>query len=264
LNTKKRRNEGLFCSGFFASSFPHAYFLVMGKTRILIVDDEPSVREVAQRYLERDGYTVATATTGSEGWQMIESAGKSGKDKFDLVVLDVMLPGIDGFDILRRVRINSDLPVIMLSARTDEMDRVTGLERGADDYVPKPFSPRELVSRVKAVLRRVQPFTPSTDTELSLVGITLKPDTRQVIVDGKEKELTVKEFDLLWFLMRHPRQVFSREQLLAQVWGFADYIDLSTVTVHMHRLREKIECDASKPTRLMTVWGVGYKFAAEE
>jgi DNA-binding response OmpR family regulator len=152
----------------------------------------------------------------------------------------------------------------MLSARTDELDRVTGLERGADDYVPKPFSPRELVSRVKAVLRRTQPFTPSTDKAVTLAGITLKPDTRQVIVDDAERELTVKEFDLLWFLMRHPRQVFSREQLLEQVWGFAEYIDLSTVTVHMHRLREKIEPDSSKPSRLVTVWGVGYKLAAEE
>ena len=236
----------------------------MSKTRILIVDDEPSVREVAQRYLERDGYTVTTATTGTEGWQLIESAGNGGKGKFDLVVLDVMLPGIDGFDILKRVRANSDLPIIMLSARTEELDRVTGLERGADDYVPKPFSPRELVSRVKAVLRRTQPFTPSTDKEIILAGISLKPDTRRVAVDGNEKELTVKEFDLLWFLMRHPRQVFSREQLLEQVWGFADYIDLSTVTVHMHRLREKIEPDSAKPTRLVTVWGVGYKLAAEE
>ena len=236
----------------------------MNKTRILIVDDEPSVREVAQRYLERDGYTVTTAATGTEGWQLIESAGNGGKGKFDLVVLDVMLPGLDGFDILKRVRANSDLPIIMLSARTEELDRIAGLERGADDYVPKPFSPRELVSRVKAVLRRTQPFAPTTDKELALVGITLKPDTRRVIVDGKEKELTVKEFDLLWFLMRHPRQVFSREQLLEQVWGFAEYIDLSTVTVHMHRLREKIEPDSAKPTRLMTVWGVGYKLAAEE
>ena len=159
----------------------------MPKTRILIVDDEPSVREVAQRYLERDGYTVTTAATGTEGWQMIDGAGNGGKDKFDLVVLDVMLPGVDGFDILKRVRANSDLPIIMLSARTEELDRVAGLERGADDYVPKPFTPRELVSRVKAVLRRTQPFMPSTDKEISLSGISLKPDTRQVVVDGAEK-----------------------------------------------------------------------------
>jgi DNA-binding response OmpR family regulator len=231
----------------------------MGKTKILIVDDESSVREVAQRYLEREGFNVATAATGIEGWQAIES----GKEKPDLVVLDVMLPGLDGFDILRRVRATSDLPIIMLSARTEEHDRVTGLERGADDYVPKPFSPRELVSRVKAVLRRSQPFAPlpTTDQTLTVAGITLRPDTREVSVDSEAKELTVKEFDLLWFLMRHPRQVFSREQLLEQVWGFTNYIDLSTVTVHMHRLREKIEQDPQKPTKLMTVLGVGYRLA---
>ena len=231
----------------------------MRKTHILIVDDESSVREVAQRYLEREGYAVSVAATGSLGWQLIEG----NRGTYDLVVLDVMLPGIDGFDILRKVRANSDLPIIMLTARTEEHDRIEGLERGADDYVPKPFSPRELVSRVKAVLRRTQPFQPSVAEPIHAGSIVLHPDTRLVQVDAKDCELTVKEFDLLWFLMRHPRQVFSREQLLEQVWGFTDYIDLSTVTVHIHRLREKIEQDPSKPKRLMTVWGVGYKLATD-
>ncbi len=234
----------------------------MAKTRILIVDDEPSVREVTQRYLEREGYTVHTAATGSDGWQMIEASAKA--EKYDLIVLDVMLPGLDGLEILRRVRTTSDLPIIMLSARTEEYDRVAGLDRGADDYVPKPFSPRELISRVKAVLRRSQPFTPNSDQALEMAGLILKPDTREVWVDGAMRELTVKEFDLLWFLMRHPRQVFSREQLLEQVWGYGEYADLSTVTVHMHRLREKIERDPARPMRLMTVWGVGYKLATDE
>lgn len=231
----------------------------MRKTHVLIVDDELSVREVAQRYLERDGYTVSVAATGTQGWEMIES----NKGAYDLVVLDVMLPGLDGFEILRKVRGSSDLPIIMLTARTEEHDRIEGLERGADDYVPKPFSPRELVSRVKAVLRRTQPFQPNTDESIVAGEIVLHPNTRQVTVDGQPCELTVKEFDLLWFLMRHARQVFSREQLLEQVWGFAEYIDLSTVTVHIHRLREKIEKDPSKPKRLMTVWGVGYKLATD-
>ena len=233
----------------------------MSKTRILVVDDEPSVREVTQRYLEREGYTVLTAATGTDGWQTIEASLKG--EKLDLVVLDGMLPGLDGLEVLRRVRATSDLPIIMLSARTEEYDRIAGLDRGADDYVPKPFSPRELISRVKAVLRRSQPFVPNTDQEIDIAGLRLKPDTREVWVDGAPRELTMKEFDLLWFLMRHPRQVFSREQLLEQVWGFGEFADLSTVTVHMHRLREKIERDPAKPTRLLTVWGVGYKLAAE-
>lgn len=231
----------------------------MRKPHVLIVDDELSVREVAQRYLERDGYAVSVAETGTQGWEMIEG----NKGAYDLVVLDVMLPGLDGFEILRKVRGSSDLPIIMLTARTEEHDRIEGLERGADDYVPKPFSPRELVSRVKAVLRRTQPFQPNTDESVTAGEVVLHPNTRQVIVGGNPCELTVKEFDLLWFLMRHPRQVFSREQLLEQVWGIAEYIDLSTVTVHIHRLREKIEKDPSKPKRLMTVWGVGYKLAVD-
>lgn len=232
----------------------------MRKTHILIVDDEMSVREVTQRYLELEGYVVSVATTGIQGWQMIDS----NKGSYDLVVLDVMLPGLDGFEILRKVRANSDLPIIMLTARTEEHDRITGLDRGADDYVPKPFSPRELVSRVKAVLRRVQPFQPNAEGPIQAGSITLHPDTRLVKVDQHDCDLTVKEFDLLWFLMRHPRQVFSREQLLEQVWGFSEFIDLSTVTVHIHRLREKIEKDPSKPKRLLTVWGVGYKLAADQ
>ncbi len=227
---------------------------------ILVVDDEAGVREVVQRYLERDGFLVSTAATGPEALTIIETERDIG-----LVVLDVMLPGLDGIEIIKRVRQHSAVPIILLSARSDELDRVVGLETGADDYVPKPFSPRELVSRVKAVLRRttqdshrVEPAKP-----LALNGITLDAGTRQVEVDGKPIELTAREFDLLWFFMRHPRQVFSREQLLEKVWGFADYIDLSTVTVHIHRLRDKIERDAAKPARLVTVWGVGYRFISD-
>jgi DNA-binding response OmpR family regulator len=227
---------------------------------ILVVDDEAGVREVLQRYLERDGFNVSTASTGPEALRIIEQ-----ERDIDLVVLDVMLPGLDGIEIIKRVRRNNAVPIILLSARSDELDRVIGLETGADDYVPKPFSPRELVSRVKAVLRRSPQEQPQIEPAktITLNGISLDPGTRQVDVDDKPIDLTAKEFDLLWFFLRHPRQVFSREQLLEQVWGFADYIDLSTVTVHIHRLRDKIERDATKPARLVTVWGVGYRFSPD-
>jgi DNA-binding response OmpR family regulator len=227
---------------------------------ILVVDDEAGVREVVQRYLERDGFLVSTASSGPEALSIIETERDIG-----LVVLDVMLPGIDGIEIIKRVRRNSAVPIILLSARSDEIDRVIGLETGADDYVPKPFSPRELVSRVKAVLRRAPQPGERVEAAKPIVlnGITLDAGTRQVEVDAKPIELTAKEFDLLWFFMRHPRQVFSREQLLEKVWGFAEYIDLSTVTVHVHRLRDKIERDPSKPARLVTVWGVGYRFTQD-
>lgn len=230
----------------------------MPKPHILVVDDEASVREVVKRYLERESYVVSTAATGPEALSIIDS-----DRDIKLVILDVMLPGLDGMEIVRRVRANNAVPIIMLSARSDEADRVIGLESGADDYVPKPFSPRELISRVKAVLRRA----PSSDSSQEVskekafnVGdITLDPNTREVKVLESTVELTAKEFELLWFFMRHPRQVFSREQLLEQVWGFAEYIDISTVTVHIHRLRDKIEKDPKKPMRLTTVWGVGYR-----
>ena len=234
----------------------------MSKHHILVVDDEPSVREVVKRYLERDGYLVSTAATGPEALTIIDA-----ERDIKLVVLDVMLPGLDGIEVVKRVRRDNAVPIIMLSARSDELDRVIGLETGADDYVPKPFSPRELVSRVKAVLRRAPIAQDDAKIEAAkpvvIGGIELDGGTHQVTVDGKPVELTAKEFDLLWFFMRHPKQVFSREQLLEQVWGFADYIDLGTVTVHIHRLRDKIERDSAKPVRLMTVWGVGYRLAAE-
>lgn len=232
----------------------------MAKQHILVVDDEPGVREVVKRYLERDGYVVSTASTGPEALAIIDT-----ERDIKLVVLDVMLPGLNGIDIVQRVRKDNSVPIIMLSARSDEVDRIIGLEAGADDYVPKPFSPRELVSRVKAVLRRAPQNADLIEPAKSIVieGLTLEPSTRQATVDGQPVELTAKEFDLLWFFMRHPKQVFSREQLLEQVWGFADYIDLSTVTVHVHRLRDKIERDPARPNRLVTVWGVGYRLAAE-
>jgi DNA-binding response OmpR family regulator len=173
-----------------------------------------------------------------------------------------MLPGLDGWDITRWIRSRSDVPIIILTARSAESDRIAGLEMGADDYVVKPFSPQELVSRVRAVLRRVNPPGDQEGVEQSLVfsDLCIDPQKRLVEVQGQEKSLTAKEFDLLLILARHPRQVFTRDQLLENIWGLADYIDPGTVTVHIRRLREKIEPDPAAPRHLLTVWGVGYKF----
>ncbi len=222
---------------------------------ILVVEDEPSVGEVIQLYLRRAGYSVLWATDGRRALDLLAEQLPA------LLVLDLMLPGADGWEITRWVRARSDLPIIMLTARGEEMDRIAGLEMGADDYMVKPFSPQELVSRVRAVLRRVRAAgAASSEHALVFDGLKIDPQTRLVTVAGEERELTGREFDLLWLLARHPRQVFSREQLLNRVWGETEYIDPGTVTVHIRRLREKIEADPATPRHLQTVWGVGYKF----
>ncbi len=222
---------------------------------ILVVEDEPSIREVVCLYLERAGYTVLDAADGVRAVELLDS------EKVDLVVLDLMLPEIDGFEITRYLRDQGDTPIIMLTARREEVDRIAGLEMGADDYVVKPFSPQELVSRVRAVLRRSQK-TDAVELEqpLEFDELTVDPAKRIVKVGDELKELTAREFDLLWFLAKHPRQVFTRELLLEHVWGFSSYIDSSTVTVLIRRLREKIEENPSDPRHIVTVWGVGYKF----
>ncbi len=222
---------------------------------ILVVEDEPSIREVVCLYLERAGYTVLDAADGVRAVELLDS------EKVDLVVLDLMLPEIDGFEITRYLRDQGDTPIIMLTARREEVDRIAGLEMGADDYVVKPFSPQELVSRVRAVLRRSQK-TDAVELEqpLEFDELTVDPAKRIVTVGDERKELTAREFDLLWFLAKHPRQVFTRELLLEHVWGFSSYIDSSTVTVLIRRLREKIEENPSDPRHIVTVWGVGYKF----
>jgi DNA-binding response OmpR family regulator len=227
----------------------------MNDTTILVVDDEPSIGEVVSLYLRRAGYQVTVARDGRTALEALEAHPP------DLVVLDLMLPHVDGLEITRRLRAEGDTPIIMLTARGEETDRILGLEMGADDYVVKPFSPRELVSRVKAVLRRTQGAKPGVSEQpLEFEGLRIDPNTRLVEVDGEEKQLTAKEFDLLWVLARHPRQVFNRDQLLDLVWGLTEYIDPSSVTVHVHRLREKIERDPANPRYVQTVWGVGYKF----
>lgn len=227
----------------------------MDSGRILIVEDEPSIAEVVELYLRRAGYQVVVVDDGQAALDTLSDQMP------DLVVLDLMLPQVDGLEITRWLRERGDTPIIMLTARREERDRIVGLEMGADDYVVKPFSPQELVSRVRAVLRRTMGSTQgSSERPLVYGDLRIDPQTRLVSVGPEEQTLTVKEFDLLWTMARHPRQVFTRDQLLDLVWGISEYIDPSTVTVHVRRLREKIEADPGNPIHIMTVWGVGYKF----
>lgn len=227
----------------------------MSEKVILVVEDEPSIREVVSLYLKRSGFRVIEAKDGVEAFRVLENSPP------DLVILDLMLPNVDGFEITRQLRSKGDTPIIMLTARRSESDRIAGLEMGADDYVVKPFSPQEVVSRVRAVLRRTySQETIRSEQPLTYGDLTIQPATRVVTYEGNEKKLTAKEFDLLWFLAQNPQHVFSRDQLLEHVWGLSEYIDPSTVTVHIRRLREKIERDSTEPRHILTVWGVGYKF----
>ena len=224
------------------------------KQRILVVDDDPTISDVVTRYLQSDGYDVDVAFDGEEALEHARAFFP------DLVVLDLMLPKLDGLEVCRLLRAQGPVPIIMLTAKGDETDRLVGLNLGADDYVAKPFSPRELVARVKAVLRRSGSVTGLEEDSLRIDGLYINPKTRQVGVNGVDVDLTAKEFDLLRFLATHPRQVFSREQLLNDVWDYLYAGDTSTVTVHIRRLREKIEADPTRPRYILTVWGVGYKF----
>ncbi len=235
----------------------------MAAVTVMIVDDEATLREVVRRYLELEGYTVLEAETGRQALSMLRT------EMPDLILLDIMLPEVDGFQIARKIRnapeyarlnVNGDIPIIMLTSRGDEPDRIAGFELGVDDYVSKPFSPRELVARVKAVLRRSSPTAGKSDKPLHFETLNIDPLKRSVSVNQEPVVLTAKEFDLLWLMARHPQQVFTRDQLLDQVWGYEFYGDKSTVTVHIRRLREKIEKDAGNPVLIQTVWGVGYKF----
>jgi DNA-binding response OmpR family regulator len=219
---------------------------------VLVVDDEPIVREVVVRYLERDGFDTLEAADGEAARALIEQSD------LDAVVLDVMLPGVDGLALCRWIRGRSELPVILLTARGEEADRIVGLELGADDYVTKPFSPRELSARVRTVLRRAGTRAPAPD-RLCFGEVALDGGSREATRGGEPVQLTAKEFDLLWFLASHPKHVFSRDQLMDRVWGYAAALDTGTVTVHVRRLREKIERDAAHPRHLQTVWGVGYR-----
>lgn len=222
--------------------------------RILVVDDEPTVREVVAAYLDRDGFSVTQAIDGEEALRLINTG------KPDLVLLDVMIPGYDGLSVLRTIRSSLTTPVILLTARADESDRILGLELGADDYVVKPFSPREIVARVRAVLKRSAANDP-VDDRILFDGLTIDGASREVHVGDARVDLTPREFDLLFFLASSPRQVFSRRQLLEHVWdSSSEWQDPATVTVHVGRLRRKIESDESDPRWITTVWGVGYRF----
>ena len=227
----------------------------MPGTKVLVVDDEPTVREVVASYLRRDGHDVAEAADGTTALELLDA------DPPDLVVLDMMLPGVNGLDVLRRVRAVSSIPVIMLTARAEESDRVSGLELGADDYVVKPFSPRELAARVNGVLRRTAGRVDEAPVSLEFDGLQIEPLSREVTLGGNNVEMTPKEFDVLQFLASSPRQVFSRAQLLESVWQSSpEWQDPATVTVHVRRIRNKIEADPEHPRWITTVWGVGYRF----
>ena len=229
--------------------------------RIVVVDDDPTVADVVGRYLVRDGHTVECVHDGHEALRRIAERQP------DLVVLDLMLPGIDGLEVCRRLRERWPIPVVMLTALGDETDRLAGFEIGADDYVTKPFSPRELAMRVRSVLRRSRSAAPTGLPDapgpeqgiLTDRDVTVDLAAHEVRISGKLVQLTSREYDLLVFLLRHPRQAFTREQLLSEVWGWT-FGDTSTVTVHVRRLREKLESDPTVPRRIVTVWGVGYRY----
>lgn len=232
---------------------PAAGSTVPAALRVLVVDDDPTVAEVVAGYLERGGYTVDRAEDGPGALE------RARVFRPDLVVLDLMLPGMDGLEVCRRLRAKGPVPVIMLTARGDEDDRILGLEVGADDYVTKPFSPRELVLRVESVLRRSHAArAPEGVAALAAAGLWVDPAARRAMKGGVELALTLREFDLLAFLMRHPGQAFGREELMREVWGW-EFGDLSTVTVHVRRLRGKVEDDPARPRLIQTVWGLGYR-----
>jgi two-component system, OmpR family, response regulator ResD len=223
---------------------------------ILVVDDEPTIGDVVARYLERAGYATRVAGDGNKALALHEEHAA------DLIVLDLMLPGVDGLEVMRRIRRDRKRrpAIILLTAKGEETDRIVGLRLGADDYVVKPFSPAELVARVDAVLRRVDP-EPESEPPLEFGDLRIEPLARRATVDGEECALTVREYELLLFLARHPGQAFSRHVLMDRVWGYSFYTDTSTVTVHIRRLRGKIERDPAHPRHIETVFGIGYRFA---
>ncbi len=230
---------------------------MVDKKRILVVDDENTIREVMRRYLEREGFDVIEAADGYTAMDAVKN------EEPDLVLMDLMLPGIDGLTITRHFRQSPSkktIPIIMLTAKGEISDRIRGLDFGADDYISKPFSPREVISRIHAVLRRSGQDIFASGDALTFEGLTIEPAARTAKSGDKNIQLSVKEFDLLYYLASHPRQVFSRDQLLEKIWGHDYFGDPSTVTVHIRRLREKIEPEPSQPIYVKTVWGVGYKF----
>ena len=224
------------------------------KTKILLVDDDPNIRQLVNLYLKKEDYDVVLADRGDTALEKFKS------DAPNLILLDLMLPGMDGWQVLREIRKTSNVPIIMLTAKDETFDKVLGLELGADDYVAKPFEPKELLARIKAVLRRFQPAAEPDSKELSYPGLTISLSQYKAIYRDKPLEMPPKELELLYFLASHPRTVFTREQLLEQVWGYEYYVDSRTVDVHVKRLREKLTDSLEFGWEIKTVWGVGYKF----
>ena len=226
-------------------------------SRILIIEDEEAIADLEKDYLELSGFEVKICNTGDEGLQTALRV------EFDLIVLDLMLPGLDGFEVCRKVREEKNIPIIMVSAKKEDIDKIRGLGMGADDYMTKPFSPSELVARVKAHLARYDRLVGSSNKNNDVIeirGIRIDKTARRVIVDGEEKAFTGKEFDLLTFLAEHPNHVYTKEELFREIWDMDSIGDIATVTVHIKKIREKIEFDSAKPQYIETIWGVGYRF----
>ena len=226
-------------------------------SRILIIEDEEAIADLEKDYLELSDFEVEIEHTGNEGLE------KALKESFDLVVLDLMLPGMDGFEVCKKIREEKNIPILMVSAKKDDIDKIRGLGLGADDYMTKPFSPSELVARVKAHMARYDRLVGSTQKTNDIVeirGIRIDKTARRVYVDGEEKNFTTKEFDLLTFLAENPNHVFTKEELFREIWDMDSIGDIATVTVHIKKIREKIEFDTAKPQYSETIWGVGYRF----
>ncbi len=226
-------------------------------SKVLIVEDEDAIAEIERDYLELSGFDVTLASDGKEGLDIAL------KEDFDIIILDIMLPGMDGFDICKEIRKEKDIPIIMVSAKKEDIDKIRGLGIGADDYMTKPFSPSELVARVKAHLARYERLLTNNKPENEIIeirGIKIDKTARRVFVNGEEKSFTTKEFDLLTFLAEHPNHVYAKEELFREIWDMDSIGDIATVTVHIKKIREKIEADTSNPQYIETIWGVGYRF----
>ena len=226
-------------------------------SKVLIVEDEDAIAEIERDYLELSGFDVTLASDGKEGLDIAL------KEDLDIIILDIMLPGMDGFDICKEIRKEKDIPIIMVSAKKEDIDKIRGLGIGADDYMTKPFSPSELVARVKAHLARYERLLTNNKPENEIIeirGIKIDKTARRVFVNGEEKSFTTKEFDLLTFLAEHPNHVYTKEELFREIWDMDSIGDIATVTVHIKKIREKIEADTSNPQYIETIWGVGYRF----